>query len=104
MRNAKRLIDESFGRAELTVSRLASEAGVSSVYFRREFKGCFGISPIEYIKKVRIENAKALLSTAMYSVSEVATHCGFDSISYFSYEFKRITGETPSGYAASFER
>ncbi|MBQ7821005.1 MAG: AraC family transcriptional regulator, partial [Clostridia bacterium] len=39
----------------------------------------------------------------MYPVSEVATRCGFDSISYFSYEFRRRCGETPSEFAHKFE-
>ena len=80
----------------LSVSYLARKAGVSEVYFRREFGKCTGLSPIKYIKKVRLENTRALLSTAVYSVGEVATRCGFDSISYFSEEYKRAYGVSPS--------
>lgn len=103
MRLAKEYIDENYGMHDVTIPDLAAMSGISEVYFRREFKSCFGVSPLEYIKTVRMENAKALLSTAMYSVSEVATRCGFDSISYFSYEFGRVTGETPSEFSRRFE-
>jgi AraC-like DNA-binding protein len=81
-----------------SVAALAEEAGVSDVYFRREFKRCAGMPPREYIRLVRLENAKALLDTALYSVSETATRCGFDSISYFSAEFRRAYGVTPSEF------
>lgn len=103
MRKVKSFIDENYGSKDITVTALSQMCGVSEVYFRREFRNCFGLSPIEYIKKVRIENAKALLSTGMYPVSEVATRCGFDSISYFSCEFRRRCGESPSEFAKHYE-
>ncbi len=99
MRLAKEYIDKNFGSPGLAISHLAAASGISEVYFRREFRACFGASPIEYIKSVRLENAKALLGTGLYSVSEVATRCGFDSISYFSSEFGRLCGMTPTEYA-----
>ena len=103
MRIAKEYIDKYYGTHNITIPALAEMSGISEVYFRREFKRCFGVSPLEYIKTVRMENAKALLSTAMYTVSEVATRCGFDSISYFSYEFGRVMGETPGEFSRRFE-
>lgn len=97
MTAAKQTIDRNF-HLPLTIPELAFAASVSETYFRKEFKECFGLSPASYLKKVRIENAKALLLAGYYQVSEVATRCGFDSISYFSYEFHRQTGMTPSEY------
>ena len=49
--------------------------------------------------KERIEIARQLLSTGLYNVTQVAERAGFDSVSYFSAEFRRLTGETPSHYA-----
>ena len=98
---AKETIDKEFNDSSLSVSSLAENAGVSQAYFRREFKACFGISPIEYIRNVRIENAKMLLRSGLYSISETATESGFDSISYFSSTFRKLCGMTPSEYAES---
>lgn len=95
MHEARNDIERSFGDANLTVSQLAEQAGVSETYFRREFRAYFGTSPSAYLKKTRIENARLLLSTGYYKVSEVAARCGFQSLSYFSYEFHRLTGQTP---------
>ncbi len=97
MRLAKSFIDKNYNE-QLQVSALAYASGISEVHFRNEFKKCYGYSPLMYIKKVRIDNAKLLLRSGYYSVSDVATNCGFDSISYFSYEFKRLTGITPKEY------
>jgi len=96
MKEAREYIDHRFGDAELTVSFLAEMAGVSEVYFRREFRMYFGMSPLAYLKKTRIDNARLLLRTGFFSVGEVAAQCGFESMSYFSYEFHRLTGMTPS--------
>lgn len=98
IRTALTRINSEFADPELSVAALSEEAGVSEVYFRREFKRCAGMPPREYIRHVRLENAKALLATALYSVSETATRCGFDSISYFSAEFRRAYGVTPSEF------
>ena len=96
MHAARKQIDRSFGDSALSVEQLAQQAGVSETYFRREFREWFGTSPSAYLKKIRIENARLLLSTGYYSVSEVAARCGFQSLSYFSYEFHRLTGQTPT--------
>lgn len=96
MKEAREYIDHRFGDADLTVSFLAEMAGVSEVYFRKEFRTHFGMSPLAYLKKTRIDNARLLLRTGFFSVGEVAEQCGFESMSYFSYEFHRLTGMTPS--------
>ena len=96
-------IDRGYGSHFLSVASLSEEAGVSEVYFRREFKRCFGMTPTAYIKKVRMDNAKALLRTGYYPVSEVAERCGFETVSYFSSEFHRLTGMTPTEYVKAQE-
>lgn len=99
MRECKRYIDENIFDTSLRINELAEMCGISEVYFRREFKKFYGTSPIEYIKKRRIDTAKSLLQTGMCSITETALQSGFDSVSYFSYEFRRATGMTPSEYA-----
>ena len=98
MADIKRRIDESICDSTLRVAALAEDFGTSEVYFRREFKKFYDCTPIEYIKKRRIELACQLLSTQLYTVAEVATRAGFDSISYFSSEFHRAMGCTPREY------
>lgn len=102
LRAVKAQIDRRFDDPELSVAALAAQTGWSEVYFRRAFRAAFGTSPLAYIRRVQLENAKALLRTGYYSVTETATRCGFDSVSYFSYTFRRETGVTPSAYRERF--
>jgi len=94
----KQFLDERVLDPELRISSLAAQYGCSEVYFRAEFKRCYGCSPIEYVKKRRLDNACRLLQTNLYSVTEVALRSGFDSTSYFSSEFRRAMGCTPRDY------
>ena len=99
MLRCKEYLDENICDTSLRVSALAEMCNVSEVYFRAEFKKFYGASPLEYIKKRRIEIARQLLSTGLYNITQVAERAGFDSVSYFSAEFRRLTGQTPSQYA-----
>lgn len=98
MQKTKESIHQKFNDAELSVGMLAEEADLSATYFRREFKQYFGCQPIVYIRNIRLEHAKALLEAGECSVSEVAIRSGYENVSYFSYDFRRMTGQSPSQY------
>ncbi len=104
MIRAREYLDEHICDPSLRVGELAAGAGISEVYFRKEFQRCYGASPLSYIKKRRIDLAKRLLSTGLYTVTEVALQAGFDSISYFSAEFRRLVGTTPANYRKKYDQ
>lgn len=83
---------------EKSVSELAEMCYMSEAYFRTLFKKCFGISPAEYCTKLKISNAKKLLKSGFYSVSEVSSMLGFKDSGYFNKVFKKYTGLTPGKY------
>lgn len=94
----KQYLDEHIAQPALRVSTLAQMYFTSEVQFRADFRRAYGEAPITYIKRRRIEIAKSLLESGLYSVAEVALRSGFDSISYFSSEFRRLTGVSPREY------
>ena len=98
MKKCKQYIDDNICDSSLRISALAEMCGISEVYFRREFKKFYGTSPLDYIKKRRIEIARGLLQTGMCNVTDTAFQSGFESISYFSAEFRRLTGMSPGEY------
>ena len=82
----------------ITISDLANECNISEPYIRKLFQKAYGISPIKYINRLRIERAKELIESGIYSISEVAQMAGYNDESYFSREFKKATGYAPSEY------
>ncbi len=80
------------------VEHLASLCGFSAAYLRRLMVSAFGMSTVDYVKRFRIDKACSLLHSGFYSVTEVSMLCGFNSPSYFSKEFKRHVGISPSDY------
>lgn len=101
---AKAYIHDNFNESSLSVALLARNTGISQTYFRRRFKEFYGCQPISYIRNVRIAHAQALLETGNYSVSEVAIQSGYENISYFSYDFHRLVGQSPSQYRTNAAR
>lgn len=74
---------------------LAKSLGMSYSYFSRSFKRVTGTTFKQYLNRIRINQAEKLLCRDNASVSEVATKCGYNSISYFINVYKSITGKTP---------
>ena len=89
---------EHFSDPEVNVEALARTFRLSPSYLRREFKKSFGTSPMAYLSSVRLDNAKAMLSSGYFSVREISVKCGFESLSYFSAAFKKREGKTPTEY------
>lgn len=85
-------------REELSVSMLADHFHVNAAHLARKFKKETGYTISEYVNHQKIEAAKLLFQGGEASVSEVAARLGFNSSSYFSKTFKKITGLSPAYY------
>lgn len=94
---AKRYIEEFYGN-DLSAEDIAAVVGISPSYLRTLFKKSEGESPIHYLNRIRIDRAKEMLSSNMFSQEEVATACGFQNVYYFSRVFKNFTGISPGKY------
>lgn len=82
----------------LKVEEIAARAYLSPNYFRKVFKEVTGLTPIEYINKIRISKACKLLNERNITVSQVAETVGINDLNYFSRLFKSLAGCTPSEY------
>lgn len=86
---------------EIDYKRPSEACGISYTYFKKLFIERFGVPPIRYVIEKRLERSKELLLTKIYTVSEVARMCGFESIYYFSKKFKEKYQCTPTAYKNS---
>lgn len=87
---------ENFTDNSMSVGALAKMCNMSDTYFRKLFVEIFNITPIDYIKSLKINYAQELLRSGYYNVREVSEKCGFNNVFYFSSFMKKETGKTPN--------
>lgn len=85
----------------IDVAAMASVAGLSRAHFSRSFARTFGETPGAYLLTRRLERAAALLRNTDHSPAEVCFEVGLTSVGSFTTSFKRIYGQTPTGYRAA---
>jgi AraC-like DNA-binding protein len=77
---------------------LAKMSGMSRRSFQRAFREATGTSPIDYLVRLRVARAAALLREGGGSVTRIALACGFSDSNYFARTFRRLMGQTPVEY------
>lgn len=82
----------------LSIRALADELGVSQQYLTRLFSDRLGMPPLQYINRLRLEQAKSMMRRTRMNIQEIAWSCGFANPYYFARLFRRVEGETPSHY------
>jgi len=87
----------------LTVESLATDAGMSVSSFHRAFKQVTTESPLQYLKKVRLNKARGLIELEGERASVAARAVGYESPSQFSREFKRYFQCSPTDFRRSAE-
>lgn len=102
IKNSLEYISLNYKNKDLKIADVAKQSFMSEVYFRKLFKSEFGISPQKYIVDLRIQNAVNLISTGYFSLKEIAELSGYGDYKYFSVEFKRHIGVSPSEYRYNF--
>lgn len=84
----------------ITVEELAELIHFHPNYFIAFFKKHMGITPMLHVQRMRLEQAKYLLSSTDQHISDIANTLGME-LAYFSKQFKRMTGLSPSAYRNS---
>lgn len=78
----------------LSLKQIADAASLSPYHFLRQFKKTYGLSPLQYLRNVRVEKAKKMLHET--NLTQVAQQVGFYDQSHLTRNFKRIEGTAPS--------
>lgn len=100
VRQTERWISTQYHQ-QLSIDQMARALGYHRAHLSKLFKQHTGLSPMRYLMKVRIDKAKSLMNTSI-SIHEIAASVGFNDALYFSKQFRKWTGMTPSEYRKRF--
>lgn len=84
------------------VSEMAARSAMPDRTFKRRFKEATGLSPLDYVHAVRLEEAKQLLETSDLGIPAIAREVGYEDDSFFRHLFRRKVGLTPAAYRQRF--
>lgn len=91
----REVIRDNMGDSDFSVERIGVEIGLSRVQLYRKVKALTGQTPVELLRKARLERSRRLIEKTEKSVSEIAYEVGFTSPSYFNKCFKDEFGISP---------
>lgn len=80
---------------QISIEAMAAVAGMSESVFHRRFKAVTALSPLQYQKHIRLQEARRRMVARQADAGSVSHEVGYKSISQFSREYKRLFGATP---------
>lgn len=92
------VMEKQMDNNTLTVEELVEEMGMGRTVFFNKLKSMTGLSPVEFIREMRIKRAAKLLEEHKYNITEVTYMVGMNDSRYFAKCFKNTYGVTPSEY------
>lgn len=84
------------------IEEMIGRTGLAERTFKRRFTNATGLSPIAYVQRLRIEDAKRRLERTETSVDEISWQVGYEEPAFFRRLFKRVTGLAPGAYRRRF--
>lgn len=87
----------------VTIEQICHDNLIGSSQLQKIFKEQCNMGIIEYFSLMKINAAKELMRTNQMNFTQISEHLGYTSIHYFSRQFKKVTGMTPSEYASSIK-
>ena len=92
------VMDHQMDNNTLTVDDLVEEMGMGRTVFFNKLKSMTGLSPVEFVREIRIKRAAQLLEERRYNITEVTYMVGMNDSRYFAKCFKNTYGVTPTEY------
>ena len=88
----------NYKSADFDLKEMISKSFMSEAYFRRFFRKLYGCSIVEFLNRLRVEQAKALIKSRRYTIAQIAEMSGFSDEKYFSQVFRKQVGCSPTKY------
>lgn len=98
MEKVMEIMERQMDNSEVTIDEFAQEIGMGRSVFYQKLKSIVGLSPVDFIREMRIKRAAQLIESGEFNVSSIAYMTGFNDPKYFSKCFKKKYGVNPSEY------
>ncbi|MBP1961573.1 helix-turn-helix transcriptional regulator [Paenibacillus aceris] len=82
----------------ISVERVSEHVGVERTHFTKQFSKTYGVTPMQYLQSLKMNEAKLLLEQTAYTLSEIASSVGYPDLFSFSKAFKKQIGVPPTLY------
>lgn len=92
------VVEEGLTNPDFNIEVIAKSQNMARVTFNRKFKSLTNLTPVEFVKDMRVKRAKQFLDAGEHDIADIAYRVGFNSAGYFSTCFKEIYKITPSDY------
>ncbi len=86
-----------------TIAEMAASVKLTERTFLRRMKASLNLTPREYLQRIRMERARRLLEHSGHDIETVAAHCGYEDVSAFRKQFRRVVGQTPGEFRRRFQ-
>jgi len=100
---AQRLIEENY-RDKISIQKLSSDLSIGRRNFDRRFIKATGLTPLDYLQRVKIESAKKMFETTRKTVNETMYEVGYNDAKAFRDVFSRVTGLSPIDYKSKYNK
>lgn len=101
LKRIKEEVEKNIDDGDFLIDDLAAALAMSRTVFFKKLKSLTGLSPIEFVRDIKIKHAAMLLKTQEYTVKEVSYMIGISDTKYFTQCFKKVYNMTPSEYKNS---
>jgi AraC family transcriptional regulator len=88
----------------ITLANLAATAGLSRMYFAKQFRATTGMRPHDFVLRKRIARAQQMLAATSDTLVDIALSVGFQTQAHFTTVFKKIAGNTPCQFRREHPR
>ncbi|WP_169311998.1 hybrid sensor histidine kinase/response regulator transcription factor [Pseudopedobacter saltans] len=98
LRNVIQVVEEKMSDQEFNIETVANSMAMGRTTFYKKLKSLTNMTPVEFVRDIRLKRGRQLLATGELTVSEIAYQIGFNSSGYFSTCFKEKYNISPSDY------
>ena len=102
IREVQKWLNKHFSVAS-PIEQAVRQSGISERSFKRRFKKATGYTPIDYVQRLRVDEAKRRLERTSAPVDEIGWQVGYEDPTFFRRLFKRVTGVTAGAYRRKFK-